>query len=99
MTMNKIKLINIPALNETAEGRLKGGFSIVGRARVQGGPNDDCANNDICFDNKVCWNNKDWCQGNHSDTNCGSGTAGSTGTSTGTSTSIPSLAIGNIFSF
>lgn len=97
--MNHYKLINTPRLSENAEGKLKGGFSGIRKSGTQGGQNQDCGNNEVCFDNKICWNNKTHCQGNYSDSNCGSGTARSTGTSASPSSMRPAPLNGNIFSF
>lgn len=100
----KIKLVEIPILESTAEGKLRGGFSRIfnGGISLLGGPNDSCGNNDVCTDNKVCYDNKSSqdCVGNHG-TSCSS--KGSTPTSIPTSPSASptgsSLMIGNIFSF
>ena len=98
--MKQIRFINVPALKETAEGQLKGGFTFLGgdQDQDQGGINHDCGNNEVCFDNNVCYGNAPHCQGNYPE--CGTNTPSSTGTATGTSNSHSSSLMGDIlFSF
>lgn len=95
------RLVDIPALETTVEGKLRGGFSNIQRStnsRVTGGPNDECDRNSVCSDNLVCYDNHDSqaCAGNHA-TSCSSMTSSSTSVSSPTS-SLISIGLGNIFS-
>ena len=105
MKQNKlIKPIEIPALENTAEGKLRGGFARISNGGISmfGGPNGSCSNNDVCTDNGVCHDNRSSmsCAGNHA-TSCSS--QGSTATPVPTSPSVSptssSLMVGNVFSF
>lgn len=106
MKKNQSKMaIDIPAMETTAEGKLRGGFTSVGNEGISvcGGPNDKCGNNGACSDNGVCYDNSDSqaCAGNHS-TGCSSNTPKPTQPSEVDPTPIstdPSEMMTNIFPF
>lgn len=95
-------VVDIPALETTEEGKLRGGFSYLahGGISICGGPNNHCENNSICRDNDVCYDNHDSqaCAGNYS-TDCSSHGSRPTFTSTSSSTSTStSKLMSDIFS-
>ncbi len=68
MKQDKLKSlqVEIPALEITSEGQLRGGFTMLGPERTpKDGKNNDCSNNssckgnDNCHDNGSCNNNWD----------------------------------------
>ena len=98
-------VVDIPALETSVEGKLRGGFSYVthGDVSICGGPNNHCRRGDretnsVCSDNDVCYDNHDAqaCSGNYS-TNCSSHRSHPTSTSTSSSTSTSKL-MSDIFS-
>ena len=92
MKKRQLKSIIVPALETTAEGKLRGGFSSIGNAGISvcGGPNDHCDRNDVCSDNDYCYDNSDsqLCAGNRTGSDCSSHRSSSTSTSDTSSTSI-----------
>ena len=101
MEKKQLNTIVVPALETTKEGKLRGGFSMIGNTGISvcGGPNKECGSNDVCTDNTHCYNNSDsqLCSGNHASTDCSSHRSTNTSTSTSTSTSA-SRAMMDIFS-
>lgn len=91
MKKRQLKAIVVPALETTKEGKLRGGFSIIGNAGISicGGPNDNCDHNSVCSDNEHCYNNSDsqLCAGNRASTSCSSNHSTTTSTSSATSMS------------
>lgn len=56
--------IDLPALEQTAEGQLRGGFAMLGPARgPEQSPNSGCSNNILCSGNTTCGSNNN-CKGN-----------------------------------
>lgn len=103
MKKKQFHTIVVPKLETTIEGKLRGGFSMIGNAgiRVCGGPNDKCGNNEVCNDNEECYDNSDsqLCVGNRASTDCSShrSTNSSTSTSTSTSTSKGMVDVFSLF--
>ncbi len=102
--MNRKQLImavDIPAMETTKEGKLRGGFSTISNDGISlcGGPNNQCGRNDVCSDNNVCYDNKSsqLCAGNHA-TDCSSQYSTSTSTSSSSSTTSMSRMMADVFS-
>ena len=50
--------IDLPALEQTAEGQLRGGFAMLGPSKSPStGINDECSNNLDCSGNTKCYDN------------------------------------------
>ncbi len=95
--------VDIPALETTVEGKLRGGFSYFthGDVSICGGINEPCRGNSICRDNQGCYNNHDSqaCAGNRNEQECSNHGSPPTATTTSTSTSTStSKSMSDIFS-
>lgn len=95
MERKQLKTIDIPMLETTKEGKLKGGFTAIGKSGINlfGGSNDACGNNDVCSDNGSCYNNSNsqLCAGNRVSTDCSSHHLSPTSTSSTSTSSTTSL--------
>lgn len=72
--------LDLPALEQTAEGQLRGGFAMLGPAKRSGkGPNTTCSGNGSCSSNGTCignttCDNNGYCVNTLTDSSCGGNT-------------------------
>lgn len=68
--------IDLPALEQTAEGQLRGGFAMLGPAKSGKGSNTTCSGNGSCSGNGTCIGNttcedNGYCVVSTTDASCG----------------------------